>query len=160
MSYSGASVSVPRLSSEFGSRRAGWGPKGTIVIEDIPITTNAVDAVITIAASQTSPRTVTIQLNNPDGTPIAHAQVFDINIMADNAGLAFAATGGSTGLAKDSTAGDLLALVAKKAFLATTNAVGLWSGTWTDSAHEVAFLQVKLPTGRNYQGAATALTTA
>lgn len=154
-----ASVNVPRRSSEFGSGRGGWGPQGQICREDIPITTNAVDAVIAVAASQTSPRVVTIQLNNADGSPIAHCQNFEMGVYLDAAGVAQAVTGGSTGMAVDGTAGIIEAtVVAKKRFSCRTNAAGLWSGSWTDSAHEVAFLGVILPSGRTVFSAA--LTTA
>jgi len=159
MSYSGASVDSPRVSNEFGSRRTGYNNKGAITQEGIPITSNAADAVITIAASQTSPRTVTIQLNNTDGTPISHCQSFEMGVYLDAAGVAQAVTGGSTGMAVDGTAGIIEATpTSKKRFSCRTNATGLWSGTWTDSAHEVAFLGVILPSGRTVFSAA--LTTA
>lgn len=158
MSYSGASVSVPRLSSEFGSGRSGWGPKGNIVREDIPITSNAVDAVITIAASATSPRAVTIQFNNADGSPIAHAQPFDAYVFLDAAGVAMAVTGGSAGIAIGANGLLAAAVVAKKVFKLVTDITGKWTGTWTDTAHEVAFLGIVMPSGRVVFSAA--LTTA
>lgn len=148
MSYSGASVSVPRLSSEFGSGRAGWGPKGNITREDIPITNNAVDAVITIAASITSPRAVTIQFNNADGSAIAHAQPFDLYVAADAAFVAMATTGGSTGIAIGANGLIAATVVAKKLFKCVTDATGKWTGTWTDNAAEVAFLVAIMPSGR------------
>lgn len=149
MSYSGASVDSPRLSSEFGSRRGGWNNKGAIVLENIPITSNAADAVITVAASQTSPRAVTVQLNNVDGTPISHCQNFRLGVYLDAAGVAPAVTGGSTGMAQDSVSGYVEATVKSKLFFeCRTDATGKWTGTWTDSAHEVAFLGVILPSGR------------
>lgn len=127
-------------------RKLGLGDKDQLVSNEMSITNNAAGCVISIAASQTSPRTVTIQFTNSDGTPIAHAQVFDMGVYADGAGAALAVTGGSTGMAADGTAGIIEAtIVAKKVFRCRTNAAGLWSGTWTDSAHEVAFLGVDRP---------------
>lgn len=159
MSYSGASTSVPRLSNDFASRRTGFGPLGNITQEEIPITNNACDCVIAVAASQASPRTVVIQFNNSDGSPIKHTQQFDMGVYADAGGIALAATGGSTGMAVDGTAGIIEAtVVAKKVFMCRTDANGKWSGTWTDTAHEVAFLGVVLPTKRTVYSAA--LTTA
>lgn len=149
MSYNGASVDVPRLSSEFGSGRGGWGPKGNIVRENLPITSNAVDAVIAIATSPTSPRAVTVQINNADGSPISHAQQFRMFVLADIVPLALAVTGGSTGMAADAAHGFIAATpVAKKIFDCFTDATGSWTGSWTDTAHEVAFLGVVLPSGR------------
>lgn len=138
-------------------RRFGLGDKGELVSNEVAITTNAVDAAIAIAASQSSPRTVVIQLKNSDGTPIAHCQQFALGVYLDAAGVAQAVTGGSTGLAVDGTAGIIEAtVVAKKLFTCRTDATGKWSGTWTDSAHEVAFLGVVLPSGRTiFSGALT-----
>lgn len=125
---------------------------------DIPITNNACDAVVTVAASQTSPRALTIQLNNADGTAIAHAQPFDMVVYLDAARVALAVTGGSTGVAIGANGLLIAAVVAKKVFKCVTDGTGLWTGTWTDTAHEVAFLGVELPTRRTVMSAA--LTTA
>src|SRR4051812_34356222 len=92
-----ASTSVPRLSSEFGSGRGGWGPKGNIVREDIPITNNAVDAVVTIPALQAT--AISIQFNNADGSAIAHAQNFKLLVLLNATPTGLATTGGSTGIA-------------------------------------------------------------
>lgn len=154
-----ASVDVPRLSSEFGSGRGGWGPKGQLIYNSIPIVNNAVDAIISVAASQTSPRAITIQINDANGNPIAHCQNFRLGVYLDAAGVAPAATGGSTGVAQDSVSGFIEAAVKAKLFFeCRTDATGKWTGTWTDSAHEVAFLGVILPSGRTVYSAA--LTTA
>lgn len=126
---------------------------------DVPITNNAVAAVIAVAASQTSPRTVSIQFNNADGTPIAHAQPFRMVVYLDALRAAIAVTGGSTGIAADAAHGYIINTpTAKKVFEAITDATGLWTGTWTDTAHEVAFLGVELPNRRSAMSAA--LTTA
>lgn len=147
-SYSGASADVPRRSSEFGSRRSGWGPQGQLCQEDIPITNNAVDAVITVPAAQATP--ISIQLNNSDGSPIAHAQDVDVYVVAVTTGKisALATTGGSTGIAIGANGFIAATVVAKKVFKAFTDGVGLLKVTWTDNAAEVAFLAVRLPSGR------------
>jgi hypothetical protein len=146
MSYSGASVSVPRLSSEFGSGRAGWGPKGNIVREDIPITSNAVDAVITVPAAQSG--TISIQFNNADGSPIAHAQRFKLYALLNATPTGLAATGGSTGIAIGANGFIAATQTAKKIFECFTDSAGLFKATWTDNAAETAFLGVLMPSGR------------
>lgn len=129
-------------------RRLGLGPDDQLVSSEKEVTSPAVDATITIAASQTSPRTVVVQLLTANGNPLTAPKSLEFLLLADAAGAGFAATGGSTGVADDATAGASLALVAKKVFAVRTDATGKWSGTWTDSAHEVAYLGVKLPNGR------------
>jgi hypothetical protein len=59
----------------------------------------------------------------------------------------FATTGGSTGLAIG-TDGALLAVVAKKYFLATSEADGDIDLTWTDTGTESVAVGVRLPNGR------------
>lgn len=135
------------------------GGNNQLMSNDKDITSNAVDAVIAIAASPTSPRTVSIQFNNADGSPISHAQPFEVAMYADALRAALAATGGSTGLASDGVNGYTAATpVAKKMFEFVTNGAGLWTGTWTDTAHEVVFAGVQMPSGRTVMSAA--LTTA
>lgn len=129
-------------------RRLGLGEHDQLVCSEIEMTSPAVDASIAIAASQTSPRTVVVQLLTANGTALKAAKSIEFQVYLDAAGLAWAVTGGSTGLADDATAGASLAVVAKKVFKVRTDATGKWSGTWTDSAHEVAYLGVRLPTGR------------
>jgi|GEM_PF-1534817 len=143
-------VRSPRLSSEFGSGRAGWDPQGAITRESIRITQPAVDAVITLPASQASGYTLTVQLNDAGGNPITECQDIDATIYADAAGLALATTGGSTGLAATGASTGIIRAtpVAKKVFALRTNAAGLFSGTWTDNAGEVCYLGVRLPNGR------------
>lgn len=152
MSYAGASVSTPRQSSEFGSGRAGWGPKGNIVREDIPITNNAVDAVITVPAAQAS--AISIQFNNADGSPIAHAQSFRLYVLLNATPTALAATGGSTGIAIGANGFIAQTPTAKKVFDCFTDAAGLFKATWTDNASEAAFLGVLMPSGRMVVSAA------
>lgn len=149
MSYSGASVSTPRRSSEFGSGRGGWDDKGGIVREDIPIVIAHADVVINVGANQAAG--ITIQMNFPDGTPIAKPQDFDLYIVAVDAGgliSGLATTGGSTGIAIGAAGFIAATPVAKKVFKVFTNKAGLVNLTWTDNATEVASLAVRLPSGR------------
>lgn len=55
-----ASVNSPAISNEFGSRRSGWNNKGAITQEGIPLTSNAVEATITVGATQAAG--ITIQM--------------------------------------------------------------------------------------------------
>lgn len=141
-----ASVSVPRLSSEFGSGRGGWGPQGQIIRGDIPITSNAVDAVITPGATQAAG--VTIQLTNADGSAISHAQRFSLLVLKDATPTGLATTGGSTGIALGANGFIAKTVTAKLIFDCFTDAFGLFKATWTDNAAEAAFLGVQLPNGR------------
>lgn len=146
-------------SSEFGSGRGGWGSKGQIVREGKPVTNNSVDAVITFTGSPpTSGYGVTVQLVNADLSPIAHCQPFRIRIVADAAGAALAVTGGSTGLAIGANGGIDKTVTSKLIFDCVTDNTGKATFTWTDTAHEVAYLAVVLPNG--LQVFSDALTTA
>ena len=60
---------------------------------------------------------------------------------------AYASTGGSTGIAIG-TDGALLAVVAKKYFLATSESDGDIDLTWTDTGSESVAVGVRLPNGR------------
>lgn len=150
MTTTNTAVRVPRLSSELGSGRGGWGPNGELTRESTQITNPAVDAVITLPTSQVSGYTLTIQLNKADGSPIDYCQDIEGAIYADAAGLALATTGGSTGLAATGASTGIIKAtpVSKKVFALRTNAAGLWSGTWTDNAGEAVYLGVRLPNGR------------
>lgn len=141
-----ASVSVPRRSSEFCSGRGGWGPDGQICREDIPVTSEVADAVISVGANQAAG--ITIQLNKPDGTPITHTQDFRLYVSTTAAFTALATTGGSTGIAIGANGAILVTVTSKKVFDVLTSATGLANLTWTDNASEVCFLQVRLPSGR------------
>ena len=149
MSYSGASIDSPRLSSEFGSGRAGWDKDGGIVRENIPIVSSHADVVINVGASQAAG--ISIQFNHADGTPIAKPQDFDLYVVKVDAGgliSSLATTGGSTGIAIGANGFIAATVVAKKVFKAFTDKTGLCKLTWTDNAAEVAYLAVRLPSGR------------
>lgn len=129
-------------------RRLGLGIADQLVSNDIEITNPAVDATIAVAASQTSPRAVVVQLLTANGQAFSVPKTIEFILFADAGAVGFATTGGSTGIADDATAGASLPLIAKKVFKVQTDATGKWSGTWTDTAHEVAYLGVVLPNGR------------
>lgn len=146
-----------RGSSEFGSGRGGWGvPYGEVVRSEKRVTSPAVDATITVAASQTSPRAVTIQLKDAQGNNVAEATGVHLVLFLDAGRVAFAATGGSTGFA--ASVGIIQALIAKLHFFGVSDATGAFTLSWTDTAHEVAFLGLRLPNGEWVMSAA--LTTA
>lgn len=150
MSYSGASVTSPRRSSEFGSRRSGHGASsGEFVVEDIPVVNSHCDAVINVGANQAAG--ISIQLNHADGTPILAPQDFDLYVVTVDAGgliNGMAVTGGSTGIAVGASGFIAGTVVAKKWFNCFTTKAGLFAATWSDNAAEVAYLAVRLPSGR------------
>ena len=150
MSYSGASVSTPRRSSEFGSRRAGHGNRsGEIVVEDIPVVLSHCDAVINVGANQAAG--ISIQFNTADGTAISAPQDFDLYVVTVDAGgliNGLAVTGGSTGIAIGAAGFIASTPVAKKVFKCFTSKAGLINLTWTDNASEAAQLAVRMPSGR------------
>lgn len=149
MSYSGASQSVPRRSSEFGSNRGGWSPSGGIVNADIEIVSSHADAVINVGANQAAG--VSIQFNHPDGSAITLPQDFRLCVVTVDAGgliSGLAVTGGSTGIAIGANGFIAATPVAKKVFDCFTDKNGLFKATWTDNASEAAQLAVRLPSGR------------
>lgn len=152
----------PSFRSLHGSE-LGLGSKSQLMTRGastpIPVTNNAVDAVITLSGAPTSGFGIAVQLNNADGSPIAHVQDVELLVTADAGDTAaLATTGGSTGIEIGANGIIAATVVAKKVFKARTDKTGLLALTWTDSAHEVAFLGVRLPNGRTVYSAA--LTTA
>lgn len=149
MSYSGASVDTPRVSSEFGSGRGGWDKMGGIVRENIPVVSSHADATINVGATQAAG--ISIQFNHPDGSPIVVPQDFTLYVVSLTAGAvsSLAATGGSTGIAIGANGFIANTAVLKKMFQCWTGPTGLFSCTWTDNASEVAYLAVTLPSGRH-----------
>lgn len=138
-------------------RLLGQGGNNELVSNEKRMTSPVVDASIAVAASQASPRAVTITLKDSEGNAVLEATGIELVLFLDAARVAFAATGGSTGIA--ASVGIVQAAVAKLRFLAVADAAtGTLVLSWTDSAHEVAFLGVKLPNGEWVMSAA--LTTA
>ncbi len=104
-------------------------------------------ASITVGAEVANARAITIQLKDAAGADLAVRGTVLIAVLLDANGDAFVVTGGSTGIAIG-TDGALLALVAKKLFLAISEADGDIDLTWTDTGTEVAYLAVILPNGK------------
>lgn len=107
----------------------------------------AADASIVVAAEDTNVRAITIQLKKANGEDVDTVQTVMIVMFTTAAMTAFATTGGSTGIAIG-TDGALLALVAKKVFLATCEADGDIDLSWTDTGTEGVALAVLLPNGK------------
>lgn len=105
------------------------------------------DASIVVGAENTNVRAITIQLKDESGADLAVRGSVWIAVLADADGDAFVGTGGSTGIAIG-TDGALLAVVAKKLFLAISEADGDIDLTWTDTGTEAAYLAVILPGGK------------
>jgi hypothetical protein len=100
----------------------------------------------TIGAEANNARAIGIQLKDADGQDTIGVKAVTMGVFADANGNAFATTGGSTGIAIG-TDGALLALVAKKLFVLTSEADGDIDLTWTDTAAEAVYLGVFLPNG-------------
>lgn len=130
-----------------GDRRFGQAAAGHLTSNGIQITRPCVDASITVGAENTNVRAITIQLKDANGADIDYVETVQIIVFDSAAMTGFASTGGSTGLAIG-TDGALLALVAKKVFLATSEADGDIDLTWTDTGTESVAVGVRLPNGR------------
>ncbi|WP_404713190.1 hypothetical protein [Sphingomonas sp. MMS24-J13] len=98
-------------------------------------------ATFIVGAKSGNTRPIAVQLVDGQGKDIAARAAVQIAVLADANGDAFAATGGSTGIAVG-TDGALLPIVAKKLFMAISEADGDIDLTWTDTASEVAYLAV------------------
>lgn len=118
-----------------------------VVSNNIYVTNPCVDASITVGAEVTNVRAITIQLKDSNGNDVAERTMVRAHVMADANGDAFAATGGSTGIAIG-TDGALLAVVAKKSFILISEADGDVDLTFTDTGTEVCYLHLELPNGR------------
>ena len=128
-------------------RRLGLGNKDQLVSNGIQVSQPCVDASITVAAENTNVRAITIQLKDAKGDAIDYVETVEILVFSSAAMTAFATTGGSTGI-EIGTDGALLAVVAKKYFLATSEADGAIDLTWTDTGTESVAVGVRLPNGR------------
>jgi hypothetical protein len=128
-------------------KRLGLNAYGQIESNGIALTPKCADCSIVVGAENTNVRAITIQLKDANGADLDTVEEVEIGVFLDAGRLAYVVTGGSTGIAIG-TDGALQTLVAKKTFLATCEADGDIDLTWTDTGTEVAFLGVKLPTGR------------
>ena len=130
-------------------RRLALGPNGALIANRIEITRPCVGATITVSAegaTTANTRDITIQLTNAEGLPIDYVETFEIIMFGNAARTAFVTTGGSTGLGTG-TDGALLAVVAKKYFLATSESDGDWDGVYLDTGTDTTFLGLRLPNG-------------
>ena len=118
---------------------------------DIQVTSPCVDATVTVGDESTNVRTITIQLKDSNGNDINYVESFEMAVFTSAARTAFATTGGSTGIAIGAD-GALLALVAKKYFVCTSESDGDWDGTYTDTGTEACFVGIRLPSGRWVMG--------
>lgn len=128
-------------------RRLGIGKGNNLISGATNITQPCADASITVGAENTNVRAITIQLKDAAGNDINYVETVEIIMYGAEDMKSFASTGGSTGIAIG-TDGALLALVAKKVFLATSEADGDIDLTWTDTGTESVALGVRLPNGR------------
>lgn len=135
------------IQTSIHGKKFGMGAQHQLITNEIEITRPCVDASIVVSAENTNVRTITIQLKDAKGADINYVETVELILFLDAGKLAFAATGGSTGIAIG-TDGALLAVVAKKYFLATSEADGDIDLTWTDTGTEAAYLGLRLPNGR------------
>lgn len=140
-----------------GDRRFGQAAAGHLTSNGIAISQPCVDASITVGDESANVRAITIQLKDANGADIDYVETVDILVFSSAAMTAFATTGGSTGIAIG-TDGALLTVVAKKHFIATSEADGDIDLTWTDTGTESVAVGVRLPNGRVVVSAAFANT--
>lgn len=142
---------MPHILTSLHGRKLGLGSAGQLIAGETEITRPCVDATVTVGDESTNVRAITIQLKDANGADIDYVETVEIIVFLNAARTAFVVTGGSTGIAIG-TDGALLALVAKKVFLATSEADGDIDLTWTDTGTEAAFIGVRLPNGRIVMG--------
>lgn len=125
---------------------------GELLSNRIQITRPAVDATITVsaeAATTANTRDCVVTLLDAKGKAITYVETVEIIMFLNAAKTAFVVTGGSTGLTIGAAGnGAVLAVVAKKYFLATCEATGILDLDWLDTGTEAAFFGVRLPNGR------------
>lgn len=138
---------MPEALTSIHGRKLGLGVNNGLVSNGIQVTAPCVDASITVGAKVTNTRAITIQLKDSKGQDINYRQMVEVYVLLDAVGDAFVVTGGSTGIAIG-TDGALLTVVAKKMFIAISEADGDIDLTWTDVGTEVAYLAIRLPSGR------------
>lgn len=138
---------MPAIQTSIHGRRLGLARPNNLVSNGVNVTQPCADASITVGAENTNVRAITIQLKDSAGRDIDYVENVEIHVFTSAAMTAYAATGGSTGLAIG-TDGALLAVVAKKFFLATSEADGDIDLTWTDTGTETVAVGVRLPNGR------------
>lgn len=131
-------------------RTLGLAEAGNLIANNKRLTNPCVDATVTVAAQTTSPRAITIQLLDSEGRDIDYVETVEVIAFGAADKTSFS-NGGSTGIAIG-TDGALLALVAKKHFLVTSEADGDIDLTHTDTGTDALFIGVRLPNGNIVMG--------
>lgn len=126
-------------------------PNNGLVSNGLQVTSPCVDATVTVSAESANVRTITIQLKDSTGADINYSESVWAAVFTAADRLAFATTGGSTGIAIG-TDGAALAVVAKKLFLLTSETDGDIDLTYTDTGTEACYIGILLPTGRWVMG--------
>lgn len=130
----------------------GFGARGQLVTREsgslVDITPACVDASIVVGAENTNVRAITIQLKDAAGDDIDYQAIVDVFVVGAANLNAIIGTGGSTGIAIGTDGAILSTVIAKKHFIVASEADGDIDLTWTDTGTEVAYLAVRLPTGR------------
>lgn len=145
-------------------KQLGIGGEGQLVTRstgvDIEITRPAVNATITVsaeAATTANTRDCVVTLLDANGVAIDYVEEIEVHMFLTADRLAYVVTGGSTGISLGAAGnGALLAVVAKKVFVCTTEATGILDLDWLDTGTEAAFIGVKLPNGRYVMSSALA----
>lgn len=128
------------------------GDNNQLQSRSIDITQSAVDATITVSAegaTTANTRDIVVTLLDSEGVAIDYVEEVELHMFLTADRLAYVVTGGSTGITLGAAGdGAILIVVAKKVFVATTEATGILDLDWLDTGTEAAFLGVKLPNGR------------
>jgi len=129
-----------------------------LISRGFEITRPAVNATITVSAegaTTADTRDIVVSLLDAEGVAIDTVEEVELHMFLTADRLAYVVTGGSTGITLGAAgAGAVLDIVAKKVFVATTEATGILDLDWLDTGTEAAFLGVKLPNGRYVMSAA------
>lgn len=118
-----------------------------VVGGDLDINGRADRALFVLDAPSGNDRDISVQLQDALGFDVEFVQGVELHVFVDAEGLDWAVTGGSTGIV-DNGDGSILPVVAKKIFAARSTVTGGLQLRWTDTASEVVFLGIKLPSGR------------
>lgn len=127
-------------------RRLGITASGALCSNGVTFTYPAIQAVITVGAKVANVRAISVQLKDANNVNIAFNGEVEVEVLIDQLGSDFAATGGSTGIAAGAN-GKILTQVAKKLFRAISDATGLLTLTYTDTGTEAAFFALRFPGG-------------
>lgn len=128
-------------------RKLGIGHDDQLVSHGVDISSQAVDATITVGDEATNVVTITAQLTKADGSDVDAVCFFEIVLATAGDGTALGAPSPSTGLAVG-TDGAIRALVAHQHYLATCEADGDIDLTWTDTGAGTTYIGFRLPSGR------------